>query len=157
MNIKLKRIIKKNKNKLEKLIQLYLHDLSLYFPIDFDSSKCTYNYDLNSYFEKNKAYFIENEEENLILGFILVDINESDNYEISEIFVLNNFKKQHIGQEAVFKIFDKYKGNWTIKAVPLSESAEQFWNKTIKKYTKDNYTLTHTGKYDRAEFYFTNK
>lgn len=154
MEIKLRKVPKKEKKKLENLIQLYLHDLSLYFPIDFDTKTCKYNYDLTSYFENNIAYFIERDKN--ILGFILVDLNENNNYEISEILVLNNYKKQKIGEQAIFKIFDKYKGNWTIKAVPMSPIAEHFWTNTIKKYTNNNFKLTHTGKYNRAEFYFNN-
>ncbi len=42
MNIKLEKITKDEKHKLENLLQLYLHDLSMYFPITFDSLKCEY-------------------------------------------------------------------------------------------------------------------
>ena len=155
MNISLKKVESKERKKLEKLLQLYLHDLSLYFPIPFDSKVCEYEYDLDKYFDKNYAYFIKSD--NDILGFVLVDDNLEDNYEISEIFVLNNYKVKKVGEEAVKKIFDIYKGNWTIKAVPLSPKAEAFWTKTKNNYTKGNYRLEHTGKYDRAELYFQNK
>ena len=91
MNIELEKITKSEKNKLEKLLQLYLHDLSIYFPITFDSSNCEYIYDnLDKYFTDNYAYFIKCK--NDICGFILVDNNKNENYEISEMFVLNNYK-----------------------------------------------------------------
>ena len=154
MNLKIRKIEKKEKSKLEKLLQLYLHDLSFYFPIDFDSTKCEYEYDLNKYFEDNYAYFIQSDED--ILGFILVDNNSNNNYEISEMFVLNNYKGNRIGEQSVIKIFNKYRGNWTIKAVPCSPVAESFWKKTVNNYTKGNFKIEHTGKYNRAELYFTN-
>ena len=50
-----------------------------------------------------------------------------------------------------------YKGKWQIKVVPSSPKAESFWKKTISDYTDNNYKLIHTGKYNRAEFYFNNK
>ena len=53
MNIKLEKIIKDEKHKLENLLQLYLHDLSLYFPIDFDTKTCQYKYNLETYFYNN--------------------------------------------------------------------------------------------------------
>ena len=53
MNISLKKVESKERKKLEKLLQLYLHDLSLYFPIPFDSKVCEYEYDLDKYFDKN--------------------------------------------------------------------------------------------------------
>lgn len=153
MNISIERISKSEKNKLENLMQLYLHDLSFYFPIDFNSSKATYEYDLNKYFENDFAYFIKDDLDN-ILGFILIDNNGNSKYEISEMFVLNNYKGKKIGEKAVKKVFDNYKGYWTIKAVPSSPVAESFWLKTIKKYTNDNYKVEYVGKYNRAVFYF---
>ncbi len=145
---------KKEKSTLEKLLQLYLYDLSFYFPIDFDSTKCEYEYNLNKYFEDNYVYFIQSDED--ILEFILVDNNSNNNYEISEMFVLNNYKGNKIGAQSVIKIFDKYRGNWTIKEVPRSPVAESSWKKTVSNYTKENFKIEHTGKYNRAELYFTN-
>ncbi len=155
MNIELDKITLKEKDKLEKLLQLYLHDLSLFFSIAFDSDRCEYEYDLNKYFGDNYAYFIKSNDD--ILGFILIDDNKENNYEISEMFVLNNYRENKIGEKAAVEIFDKYKGNWTIKVVPLSPKAELFWKKTVDNYTKGNFKLEHTGKYNRAELYFANR
>ena len=155
MNLEIKKVGLKEREKLEKLLQLYLHDLSLYFPISFNSDECKYEYDLNKYFENDYAFFIELDHN--ILGFILVDYNKNNNYEISEMFVLNNYKGHKIGEQAVTKIFDMYKGNWTIKAVPSSPVAESFWKKVVDNYTNGNFKLEHTGKYNRAEIYFSNK
>ena len=155
MNLEIKKVRLKEREKLEKLLQLYLHDLSLYFPISFNSDECKYEYDLNKYFENDYAFFIELDHN--ILGFILVDYNKNNNYEISEMFVLNNYKGHKIGEQAVTKIFDMYKGNWTIKAVPSSPVAESFWKKVVDNYTNGNFKLEHTGKYNRAELFFTNK
>lgn len=152
--MKLEEITIKEKNKLEKLVQLYLHDLSKDFKIDFNNDTCEYLYDLSTYFHNNKAYFIK--VVNNIVGFILLDINK-DNYEISEIFILNNYKNNHYGEEAVTTIFNMYKGNWVIKAVPNSNIAKNFWNKVINKYTNNNYKVIKTGKYNRPEYYFNNE
>ena len=47
MNISVEKVTSSERTNLEKLLQLYLHDLSLYFPITFDSKVCEYEYDLN--------------------------------------------------------------------------------------------------------------
>lgn len=155
MNVTLTKVNKNEKKLLNNLMQLYLHDLSLYFSIDFDSKTCQYKYNLEAYFYNNYAYFIKVNNE--IVGFILINKLEEDNYEISEIFILNNYKNKKIGKKAVNQIFDIYKGKWQIKVVPSSPKAESFWKKTISTYTDNNYKLIHTGKYNRAEFYFNNK
>lgn len=153
-NIKLEKVRLEDRNKLERLLQLYLHDLSLYFPITFNSDICQYEYDLDKYFIDNYAYFIKSD--NDILGFVLIDDNENNNYEISEIFVLNNYKRNKIGKEVAIKVFDMYKGNWTIKAVPNSNVAESFWKMVVNDYTNKNYIEKYTGKYNRLEIYFSN-
>ena len=72
--------------------------------------------------------------------------------------VIKDLKEvKKIGKKAVNQIFDIYKGKWQIKVVPSSPKAESFWKKTISTYTYNNYKLIHTGKYNRAEFYFNNK
>lgn len=153
-NIKLEKVRLEDRNKLERLLQLYLHDLSLYFPITFNSDICQYEYDLDKYFIDNYAYFIKSD--NDILGFVLIDDNRNNNYEISEIFVLNNYKRNKIGKEVAIKVFDMYKGNWTIKSVPNSKVAESFWKMVVKDYTNNNYIEKYTGKYNRLEIYFSN-
>lgn len=153
MEINLEKVMKCDREKLELLMQLYLHDISYYFPIDFCSRDCKYHYDLDKYFVDNYAYFIKND--NDILGFILIDDNHDNNYEISEIFVLNNYKKKGIAEATVFKVFDMYRGNWMIKAVPLSDVASSFWKRVVSKYTAD-YKIDYTGKYKRLEISFSN-
>ena len=151
----LRKIELKDKNLLENMMQLYLHDISINFPIDFDSTTCKYYYDLDSYFEKNIAFFIENEKQEK-LGFILIDLLSNTSFEISEMFILNNYKRQGIGEKAIKDIFKKYRGDWIVKAVPLSTVAEKFWNNVINNYTNGNYNIDHIGKYNRAIFKFVN-
>lgn len=157
MEIELKLVKPNEREIISNLLQLYLHNLSAYFPIDFDSSKGMYIYDeLDKYVEGNdsKAYFIFKEDK--LTGFVLIDVTEEKNV-IQEIFVLNNYKRQGIAGISVKKVFDMYKGNWEIKAVPCSKPAEDFWVKTVSEYTNDNYILEHTGKYNRAELRFNNR
>lgn len=157
MDIKLKEISLNKKNILDNLIQLYLHDISLDFPIDFDSSTGLYKYDnIKKYFknENNKAFFILNNKE--IVGFILLDFS-IDKIIIQEMFILNNYRRMGIGKIAVNLIFDKFKGIWEIKSLPCSINAERFWTSTIKEYTNNNFERQYIGKYNRAVFTFNNK
>lgn len=153
----LKRIDKSEEEKLNKLLQLYLHDLSYDFKIEFDSKTGLYLYNkLDKYFNKsgNHAYFIKIDDD--IIGFVFVD-KLNDGMCVQEFFVMNNYKRLGIGSKIAFNLFDKFKGNWIVKAVPLSLRAENFWKSTINKYIKGNYKVKYVGKYNRAEFEFNNK
>ncbi|HOZ88952.1 MAG TPA: GNAT family N-acetyltransferase [Bacilli bacterium] len=149
-------LVKKDKKILERLLQLYLHDISDYFPINFNNQKACYLYDsLLKYFDNsnNYAYLIKNGEETL--GFMLIDQIDNE-IVMQEMFILNHHKNKGIGQAAVNMVFDKHKGNWLIKSLPCSESSERFWQKVIKSYTNDNFQVDHVGKYNRAVFKFNN-
>ena len=146
--MKIELVNKNDKSVLNELLKLYLHEISLSFP------NVDYNYDLDKYFNGNYAYFIQYECKNI--GFILIDDNKDKNYEISEIYVIDDYKKKGIAKKALYMIFSLYKGNWVIKAVPNSKGAETFWDKVINEYTNNNYKKLNTGKYQRAEYYFDN-
>ena len=141
-----------------RLMQLYLHDISLYFPMDMDQKTGLYIYDdLDSYLnasEDKSAYIIRSD--NSIAGFILADFTEEKNI-IQEMFILNNFKIKGIGSKAVKELFDSHRGNWEIKSLPSSEQAELFWIKTVKEYTNNNFEVDHIGKYNRAIITFNNE
>lgn len=157
MNIQIEKVKLKDKGVLDNLLQLYLHDLSLYFPIEFDDEKGIYKYDnLSKYFNdsNNYAYFIKSSD--CVAGFALIDANDNS-FVVQEMFVLNNYKSKGIGKNAIETIFDKHRGKWIVKVVPNSPKAEKFWFKVISEYTNDKYFINHIGKYNRAEFSFNNK
>lgn len=141
---------------LKRMLQLYLHELSFYFPMEFNDKTGSYSYNsLNKYFDdsKNYAYFIK--EKGKTLGFIFVDTNENENI-IQELFVLNPYKLRGIGKKAVYQTLSQMKGNWTIKSLPCSKPVEEFWTKILKEYTNNNFKINCIGKYNRAVFMFNN-
>lgn len=156
MDIILKEIELEKKDILNNLMQLYLHNISLNFPMDFDSNTGMYGYDdIEKYFENdnNKAFFILKENE--IAGFMLIDLSDEKNI-VQEMFVLNNYKRKGVGKTAVSILFEKFRGNWEIKSLPCSESAEKFWISSVKEYTNDQFNLEYVGKFNRAVLTFNN-
>ena len=153
----LEKIDKKNLI-IERLMQLYLHNISLYFPMDIDQETGLYIYDdLDSYLNDAKdksAYIIKSD--NSIAGFILVEFTEEKNI-IQEMFILNNFKGKGIGSKAVKELLDVHRGHWEIKSLPLSEQAELFWINTVKEYTNNKFEVEHIGKFNRAVITFNNE
>ena len=147
MDITLKEIELEKKDILNNLMQLYLHNISLNFPMDFDSNTGMYGYD------DIKAFFILKENE--IAGFMLIDLSDEKNI-VQEMFILNNYKRKGVGKTAVSILFDKFRGNWEIKSLPCSERAEKFWISSVKEYTNDQFNLEYIGKFNRAVLTFNN-
>ena len=118
-----------------RLMQLYLHNISLYFPMNMDQETGLYIYDdLDSYLNARE-----------------------DKSVIQEMFILNNFKRKGIGSKAVKELLDSHKGNWEIKSLPLSEQAELFWINTVKEYTNNKFKVDYVGKFNRAVITFNNE
>ena len=109
MNIKLENVSEEDKSIISNLLQLYLSNISLYFPIDMDQKTGLYIYDdIDKYFDKNKnnlALLIKCD--NKIAGFAFIDFEDDRNI-VQEIFVFNEYKRKGIGSNAVKKIFDKF-------------------------------------------------
>lgn len=155
--MKLELIKKEEQIILERMMQLYLHNISVFFPIPFNSKSGTYEYDdIEKYFSadnENQAFFIKKDKD--ICGFILFNIVNNINI-IQEIFVLNNYKRIGIGKMAVEELFNRNKGDWEIKSLPGSEPAEKFWISVVKSYTSDNFNIEYVGKYNRVVIRFNN-
>lgn len=150
MNIELKKIESKDKIILINLFQLYMHDITLSLPMDVNNHGL-FEYNETDYYFNNKEgydpYLIIND--NKYIGFVLINKefmvlnNEENNFNLSEFFILNAYKRKGIGKKIAFEIFDKYKGNFEIKPVPRSNTAKQFWENVIKEYTNNNYKIEY--------------
>ena len=150
-NVKLTRLQGKDKSVLQNLFQLYLHDITASLPMDVNEHGLfEYNY-LDLYFleQKNRyAYFIHIN--NQLAGFVLIDDEFmvldkeiEDKYDLSELFLLNAYKRKGYGEIVAKKLFDMYRGSWEIRAVPRSEGANKFWIKVVKDYTNNNFLINY--------------
>lgn len=64
---------------------------------------------------------------------------EAENkFDLSEMFILNSFKRKGYGGIIVREIFEMHKGNWEIRPVPRSEGAKKFWIRTVQNYTNES-------------------
>ena len=150
-SVKLVKIQAKDKSILQNLFQLYMHDITASLPMDVNEHGLfEYNY-LDYYFtEENRHAFLIYIDEK-IGGFVLVnddfmvldDKNNDKCYNLSEMFVLNAYKKKGYGEKTARQVFDMFKGNWEIRPVPRSEGAKHFWLEVVKKYTNNNFTESY--------------
>lgn len=161
MDFELKQIDNQNLNILENLFQLYIHDISRELPWDCNDGGVFEAYSLKDWLEnkENFGYLIYVEDK--LAGFVMVDrefkvlTDQSTAYNLSEIFVLNNYKGKGLASKVVKQVFDMYKGNWECRPVPKSISALTFWEKVFANNFQYNVTK-HEWKEDRFAFTFSN-
>ncbi|MGE5455867.1 MAG: GNAT family N-acetyltransferase [Ignavibacteriales bacterium] len=147
MVIYVEKIEKKDKHILANLFQLYLHDISLSLPMDVNKHGIFDCASLDSYVNdeiENYPFFIK--ADNKYIGFALIDkriIESNDTYELNILFILNSYKNNGIGRIIAFNIFNMFEGNWEIKPTPHCRSAKKFWERVIKEYTNNKYTIEY--------------
>lgn len=158
MNYEIVDVKQEEKDKLHKLLQYALYDGSQYIENDINED-CIFEYKwFDKYFTDNNrnAYFIKSG--NRYLGMIMVNENLKFNKTgkcIAEFLIMPRFRKNHIGKNVAYKIFEKFKGDWEVQPMENNPGAYSFWKKIISEYTNGNYITKNDGIED--VFIFNNK
>ena len=120
-----------------------------------DEALFEYKY-FDLYFTDNdrNAYFIKEHDTNKILGFVMINKymqKYKEGHSIAEYLVIPKYRRNKIGKQIAFEVFDKFPGNWEVEPSYNSEKANSYWKKTISEYTNNNY------KYEDEIFMFNNE
>lgn len=145
MNITLRKVTLEDKRVLWNLLQFALYDSSFYMENKLNKD-ATYKYSwFENYFTDNdrSAYIIQNENED-VLGFTMINSNLQVEHDVkaqsvAEFLVLPQYRKQHIGKQVAFMLWDMYEGEWEVEPMEGNEGAYLFWERIIKEYSKENY------------------
>ncbi len=143
MEYYLDRVNLENKDTLYRLLQYSLFEESLNDGNEMNENAIfEYEY-FDSYFCDNDrdAFFIKDKATGNLLGFVMIN-TYTQKYEyghsIAEFMVIPKYRRNKIGERAAFNCFNMYEGNWEVAPSFGSESAFNFWNKVINKYTNNN-------------------
>ena len=52
---------------------------------------------------------------------------------------MKKYRKEGIGKQAAFHIFDLFQGVWEVAELETNLPAQKFWRKTISEYTNNEY------------------
>lgn len=161
MEFELVKVEGSDKEIIYNLMQLYIHDLSLY-------EDETTNFKLldNGLYEMSKYIGLYWKEEsrypyilkcnNELAGFVLYRYNENNMNEIAEFFVINKYIRFGAGTFMANSIFEKYKGKWEVRTLLKNKRAQSFWREVINKNTNGKFTEQFIRNNSRYAFYFEN-
>lgn len=74
------------------------------------------------------------------VGFVVRGQTDEGRSDIAEFYILPCYRKQGIGKQLAFAIFDRFPGPWQVRQIPTAVEAIAFWRATIQEYTGANYT-----------------
>ena len=138
----------KDKEKLYRLLQYALYDGSQYIDNDINED-CIYEYKwFDKYFTEpsRNAYFIKNNKDYLGMVFVneYLKFNKSGKC-IAEFLILPRYRRNHIGKQVAYDIFNMFKGDWEVQPMENNPIAYSFWKNIINEYTKGNYEVKNDG------------
>lgn len=126
---------------LRNLMELYQYDTSE-FEDDGESDMNEYGlFDykyLDHYWTEEGRFPFFIMQSGKLAGFVLVrEIRdcESLKFSIAEFFILRKYRGQGIGREAAYKVFEIFKGGWSVSWLENNLPAKTFWTKVVGEYS----------------------
>ncbi|MDO3412166.1 GNAT family N-acetyltransferase [Saccharibacillus sp. CPCC 101409] len=144
MDVELELVPESRKAVIERLLQFYLYDFTLYLNIAVDEEGRFPDYpDLHEFWtlpERKFPFLIRADGE--IAGFALVertDDGRKPSYYMVEFFVLQKFRRGGVGSRAATRLFERFRGRWKVTQLGNNEPAQRFWRNVIGTYTAGSY------------------
>jgi predicted acetyltransferase len=150
--MKRQRVTPDNLDVLDRLMQLYLYDFSVYFCDEGDGfvgpdGRFDPGFPLSRYAEGSgsghESWLAR--VEGRWAGFALIG-HRADQHPhggpgraVQEFFVLPCFRRKGIGTALARQVFDDYRGFWQIAQIAANRPATAFWRTVISRYTGGRY------------------
>ena len=122
---------------LENLLELYLHDLSVVFPIELGADG-RFGYEKLALYwtepERRFAFLIRDGER--VAGFVLVTrgspVSDDPNVlDVAEFFVLRRYRREGVGRRAAALLWESLPGDWIVRVSAGNRGALPFWRNVI--------------------------
>ena len=127
---------------LEKLLELYLHDLSEAFPAIEVGADGRVGYEKLALYwsepERRFPFLIRDDQR--VAGFVLVTrgspvSDDPDVLDVAEFFVLRRYRRSGVGRAAAFLLWDRLPGRWIVRVSEGNRGAIPFWAGIIAEYS----------------------
>lgn len=141
-HIELELVTLAHKETLRNVMALYLYEFSQYGGEDVDEDgRFPYRYFDLYWTEAGRfPYLIQVNDQ--IAGLVLVrtlDDGDDPLFHLAEFFVMAKYRRQGVGREAAFRLFDRYQGRWEVQQEAANLPAQTFWRAIIGAYTDGRY------------------
>lgn len=161
MEIRLELMCVEQKSLLVQLMELYMHEFSVYENIDINEYGY-YGYGhIDDYWNEDGRFPYLIRVDNKIAGFALVcphcDYISGENSRcIGEFFIMPKYRRKGIGLYVATKLFNNHPGFWEVCYLRNNLLAANFWKKVVEKYTNNDYEICGTEKDNMIGFTFHN-
>jgi predicted acetyltransferase len=114
---------------LERLLELYRYDFSVYDGADVDAHG-HYGYPfLDRYWADPHRHVFLARVDGRLAGFALV--RTGDPHDMAEFFVMRKYRRSGTGTTFARDVFARFPGAWQVRQLRTNEPAQAFWRRTI--------------------------
>jgi len=97
-----------------------------------------------------------------IAGFALVRQMESNSdvdFDMGEFFICGKYQRQGHGRFVANKLFDMFRGRWSVRQLVANALAQKFWHSIVDDYSQGHFTETFSSDdgWDMVCLQFDNK
>ncbi|MBN1261003.1 MAG: GNAT family N-acetyltransferase [Anaerolineae bacterium] len=144
MDVVIERVTEEDRSVLEQLMELYAYDFSEFDGADVNTHGLYgYRY-LGHYWTEPDRHPFFVRVAGKLAGFVLVSgfcylQKGADIRSISEFFILRKYRRQGIGRQVAFQIFDMLPGKWEVVQMGTNAPSKLFWEEVVAAYAGGRY------------------
>lgn len=158
MPLSLDAVGKDDKSILDNMIQLYMHEMCKYQPIEMgEDGRFKYDH-LDAYWHEAGRFPFFIRCKGRLAGFVLVrqieTLAKEPTFSVAEFFLVENYRRLGIGEEIARMVFEKFQGHWQIGVMSSNQSGRDFWRQVLYRYTANNYRTTHVDGWEGPVYVF---
>lgn len=122
---------------LSRMLELYNHDLSEFWPHDLDMHG-EYGYELDRYWGKKDHFPFVVLVAGKFAGFALVNdevkVGASGRW-MDQFFILRKYRRSGVGSAVARRVFAEIPGSWEVGQILINHPAQAFWRNVIGQFT----------------------
>ena len=124
---------------LANLLELYTHDFSEFVDVKLGADGRFGYQHLPLYWADGKRYPFLIRADGRLAGFVFVrrgsDISsDPDVWDMTEFFIVRNFRRLGLGATVAFRIWEKFPGRWEVRVMDRHHHAKAFWAHAISRF-----------------------
>lgn len=142
LDVSLEPVTERERSVLSNLLELYVHDMSEFFPHVEIGENGRFDYDpLPEYWlepARRFAFLIRGGAK--LAGFALATrgspvSDDPSTFDVAEFFVLRGMRRQRVGRRAAHALWRRLPGRWTVRVSEANAAALPFWSDAIQSLT----------------------
>jgi predicted acetyltransferase len=121
---------------LANLLELYAHDLSVYFDLQLQSDGRFGYPRLSSFWQEENRFAFLIRADGHLAGFVLVARGSRISgdprvWDVAEFFVVRRYRKRGVGTAAAAEVWRRFPGAWEVRVLEGNQPARAFWEAAI--------------------------